>query len=269
MSSTRSSRISATALTLHSLLSFYIAPAVSQSSCSLQTPLAQTIIHEQVVSLQATVLTNTSFYPIPEVAVTVTNAPTSLDTLTTLSWSQTRPYTAFNPPSASFQTSIVPTPSPTDESSYVLIIQGLSSVQKRQSPIFVGVDGATTSNCSNTPTYRLANGVLTSIINGQTYYFSTEPGVAYAPFVPSLTPGSITTYFAAANNGIVSWINSLFWNGEAQFCSTDNGTVLAIFQQNEAPEGCRFIQLSFYNSRCALSADGGGPSGLFCVLSNE
>lgn len=47
-------------------------------------------IRQQVVSINTYAESNTTFYAIPEVAVTVTNAPTSFDGTTTFEWTEAR-----------------------------------------------------------------------------------------------------------------------------------------------------------------------------------
>lgn len=252
-------------LLLSSLVGLHVTLAVSQNACDFQLPVLQTVIHQQVVSVNTDVLTNTSFYPIPEAAITVMNAPTSFDIVTMMSWSRILTDAATMPTLTSPLTvtsSISAGPSPTEtDSSFVLIIQGLDRNHKRQSSSFVGADGSATTNCSDVPIYTITNGVLTATIDDIVYYYSTDSTVACAPFVPSTTPGSIDTYFAAASNGYLTWTNSQFWNGQAQFCAVSNGTVYAVFQEDEEPQGCSFIQLSLYSSSCAAAPGNTGPSG--------
>lgn len=54
-------------------------------------PIERRIVHEEVVSLHAEVNRNTTIYPVPHAAITVTNAPTTFDGLTTLYWTETIP----------------------------------------------------------------------------------------------------------------------------------------------------------------------------------
>ncbi|THY67848.1 hypothetical protein D6C97_00556 [Aureobasidium pullulans] len=132
--------------------------------------------------------------------------------------------------------------------------------QKRQSGFYMNANGTVTNDCSSAPIYAIKNGVLTATINNVVYYYSTSPGIAYSQFVPSLTPGSITTSFSATSNGQLSWFNSQFYNGQAQFCSLSNGTVYAVYQQDAAPSGCLYIQLSLFSvSSCAALAMSSGP----------
>lgn len=249
----------------YSLLLF--APsAAAQNACQFTSPRIQTVVHEQVVSVNTEVLTNTSFYPIPEVGITVTDAPTSLDAMTTLTWSETRSYTSFDSTLSSPYTAITTSASASSpigtDANFVLIIQGgLSKNQKRQSNHYIGANGSTTTDCSNAPVYTISNGILTATINGVAYYYSTDGVSSYAQFVPTTTPGPIKTTFSAAPNGLLSWSNAAFWNGAAQFCSLDKGTVYATFQQDAFPDGCVFIQLTLYSPSCAAQPGSTGATG--------
>lgn len=70
-------------------LLLYPRSAKAQDFCSASSRL-QTTVYEQVVSISTEVLTNTTFFPIPEVAVTVNNAPTSINGVTTFHWTKTQ-----------------------------------------------------------------------------------------------------------------------------------------------------------------------------------
>jgi len=79
------------------------------------------------------------------------------------------------------------------------------------------------------------------------YTYSTSAGVGAAPFVPSTIAGDITTIFSISGNGVLQWINSAFFNGQASFCVVQNGTVYAVFAQGAQPDGCLFIQLTLFS----------------------
>lgn len=258
-------------LFLFFLFSLYPTPTICQNACDVQVgPRIQTVIHQQVVSIKTDVQTNTSFYPIPEVAITVTDAPTSFDTITSLRWSSTQPYTAFisltSPPTTTTSTLAVSSPTSTNTSFVLIISGGINQNQRRQSNAhyYIGANGASTTDCSNAPIYTITNGVLTASINGVTYYYATTPGISYTQFVPSLTPGTITTTFTASSNtGLLTWTNDQFFNGQAQFCSLANGTVYATFVENAVPQGCSYIQLSLFSASCAALP---GSTGRFSHL---
>jgi len=229
----------------------------AQNACNIYSQINQSVVYQQVVSVNTFVRSNTTFYPIPAQAITVTDAPTSFDLITTLSWTKTLPYTAST---STLVNVAVPT---TTDSTFILFVMSDTRLhQKRQSGFYVNANGTVSNDCSSAPIYTIKNGVLTATISNVVYYYSTNPGVAYAQFVPSQTPGSITTSFSATSNGQLSWFNSQFYNGQAQFCSLSNGTVYAVFQQDSAPSGCMFIQLSLFSvSSCAALAMSSGPSG--------
>lgn len=112
--------------------------------------------------------------------------------------------------------------------------------------MYVSAAGTTTNDCTTSPIYSIANGVLSAIVNGTTYTYSTSPGVPYAQFVPSTIPGTITTAFSIGMGGALSWQNAAFSNGQASFCTMSNGTIYAVFQAT-APDGCLYIQLSLFS----------------------
>ncbi len=62
--------------------------AAQQDACPTNTTTPETV-YEQAVSINTFVQTSTTFNPIPEVAVTITDAPTNLDGITTFHWSST------------------------------------------------------------------------------------------------------------------------------------------------------------------------------------
>lgn len=59
----------------------------AQQAC-LQRPVSYGVIHERAVSI------NTAFTPYPEAALTISNAPTSIDGVTTFTWTETKTYTS-------------------------------------------------------------------------------------------------------------------------------------------------------------------------------
>ncbi|TKA83945.1 hypothetical protein B0A55_00247 [Friedmanniomyces simplex] len=120
-------------------------------------------------------------------------------------------------------------------------------IQQRQSGTFyVSANGTMSNDCTMSPIYAVNNGVLTATVHGTVYTYSTTPGVAYEMFAPSTIAGSITMTFSLGSGGTLNWLNSAFWNGQAGFCSVQNGTIYAVFQQNGQPDGCLYIQLSLF-----------------------
>lgn len=61
-------------------------PARCQNACLSAKPVAQQVVYEQPVSINTDVLSNITFYPFFPIAVTVSNAPTSFDGITTFTW---------------------------------------------------------------------------------------------------------------------------------------------------------------------------------------
>ncbi|KAK0269999.1 hypothetical protein LTR35_014465 [Friedmanniomyces endolithicus] len=228
--------------------------ALAQQQClaSPGSPLPYETVYEQAVSIHTYVQTNTTFYPIPDVGITVSNAPTSFDGVTTFTYTNrqtTAPAMGTSP--STFATN--PTPA-VAANRYVLTVRmdpGKQSNQRklhqRQSGTFyVSANGIMSNDCTLSPIYAVNNGILTATVNGAVYTYSTSPGVAYEMFAPSTIPGSITSTFSLGSTGTLSWLNSAFWNGQANFCTVSNGTVFAVFQQNAQPDGCLYIQLSLF-----------------------
>lgn len=255
MSLVRLLRCSSFLLTSSLFLTLLVTPAYCQDACTAQQPLSQTIVYQQAISINTDVLHNTTFYPIPQAGITITDAPTSLDQITTLSWSTTLPFTTtiqstmFETSTTTSTTSTTPTLTGSNFD-FALLIIDTNQNQKRQSEssYYVNTNGTITSDCSVAPMYAINNGVLTATVNNVSYYYSTSPGVAYAKFVPSTSVGSISTTFSASSSGLLTWSNSQFFNGQAQFCSLSDGTVYAVFQQNAAPSGCYYISLTVFSS---------------------
>jgi hypothetical protein len=230
------------------LLSTLPSPVRSQSAClSLQAPIHK-VVYQQPVSINTDVLFNTTFYPLPEAAITVTNAPTSYSGVTTLQWTSTFAIDDAIPQSQHLFRSTAPSPMPTQASdTFVLVALRPQQNQKRQSgSYYVNSDGTITNDCTAAPIYTAKNGVLTATVNGVVYTYSTSAGVGFAPFVPSTVPGSITTAFKIGANAVLQWQNQAFFNGQASFCALQNGTVYAVFAENAQPQGCLFIQLSLF-----------------------
>ena len=229
--------------------------ANKSSACLDGVSAGRPVVYQQQVALNFTLADNTTFYPIPEVAITVTNAPTTFDGVTTLTWVQTVVETYIITSSTD---SISPVPSPVaTPSSFILAVSGIGVRQRRQAgTYFVGVNGSVTNDCTQAPIYSASSGgVLTETINGTTYTFSTNSGVTSQIFSASTSPGSITTAFSVGSGGVLTWSNPAFYNGQAAFCALTNGTVYAVFSQNGTPDGCRYVQLSMFSGlvQCSLT----------------
>ncbi|SMR41830.1 unnamed protein product [Zymoseptoria tritici ST99CH_1E4] len=224
-----------------------LASALDTCSVERQT------VHEQIVSVNTEVLSNTTFYPVPEVAVTITNAPTSLDGITTFRWTES-PKITWGPTLTSLASipqsleSLATAASDLENTSFILMVLRSDGLQiRQQGDVYMGANGTTSNDCTVSPIYAITNGVLTATMNGVRYTYSTAPGLPYAVFNPSTVPGAITTSFALSANGYLIWRNANFFNGQAGFCALQNGTVYAIFQQDARPDGCLYINLSLFD----------------------
>ena len=76
-------------LSIFAIIAIFPGLSRSQTSCPALIPCVQEILVEQAVSINTDVLTNTTFYPIPQAAITVSDAPVSIDTVTTVTWLST------------------------------------------------------------------------------------------------------------------------------------------------------------------------------------
>ncbi|KAK0961381.1 hypothetical protein LTS01_020388 [Friedmanniomyces endolithicus] len=228
--------------------------ALAQQQCLAApgSPLPYETVYEQAVSINTYVQTNTTFYPFPDVGITVSNAPTSFDGVTTFTYTNrqtTAPAMGTSP--STFATNPTPTVAANRSVLTVRMDPGKQSNQRkihqRQSGTFyVSANGTMSNDCTLSPIYAVNSGNLTATVNGLVYTYSTSPGVAYEMFAPSTIPGSITSTFSLGSTGTLSWLNSGFWNGQANFCTVSNGTIFAVFEQNAQPDGCLYIQLSLF-----------------------
>jgi hypothetical protein len=169
-------------------------PAHSQSACLSVTPPAQQVVYEQPVSINTDVLFNTTFYPLTEAAVTVTNAPTRYSGITTLQRTSISSMDSMVGIEASSQRvaySTAPSPFPTQvQDTFFLVAMRPSQNQKRQSgSYYASTDGIITNDCTTAPIYTAKNGVLTATIERVVYTYSTPPGVGFAPLYPARCHG--------------------------------------------------------------------------------
>lgn len=105
---------------------------------------------------------------------------------------------------------------------------------------FLTADGKTvsTKDCQPGTTCTLDNGMLGLSDNS---FYSTNPGVDYAPFATSSQPGSITTNWTIQRTNVV-WINSAFKDGVAHICLR-NFDSRAFFTETP-PADCNTVNLS-------------------------
>lgn len=124
--------------------------------------------------------------------------------------------------------------------------------QRRQGGSFVGGSGGSTSTCDTAVIYMLRNGQMFANSGGTASQFSCNSSDTYAAFVPSATPGSITTTFSIDNQGNLLWANESFFNSGALFCIAPDSTIYAVFQSGAQPGGCVFIALNLVRSKLLL-----------------
>ncbi|KAK5727458.1 hypothetical protein LTR15_003354 [Elasticomyces elasticus] len=217
--------------------------AAAQSACMVE--FGQETVYEQAISINTYVQTNTTFYPAPHYAVTVSNAPTSFDGITTFRYTESRTLenTAVTTRSTA---SLVATPTVAMNADPGRQTDRRKIHQRQSGTFYVAANGTISNDCTMSPIYAVNNGVLTTTVQGTVYTYSTSPGVGFEMFAPSTIPGSITTSFTLGAGGVLVWTNAGFYNGQAAFCSLSNGTIYAVFQQNAQPDGCRYIQLTLF-----------------------
>jgi hypothetical protein len=220
----------------------------AQDSCVLNTAITTVLIYENPIYINTKVLYNTTFEVNSDFTVTVSNAPTSFHEITTY----TATSTIVGPPTFSGASK---TSAPTGLSTsaildaskpFVLVLSGgASQFGKRQSSVLLVGNGRLTSSCVTATSFSLtADGELFSTYNGVTLQYSAAFGAPYAPFVPSSSVGTYTGYFSLGAGNTIGWFNDNFFNGNALFCAFNNGTILAVFEQDAQPSGCLFIQLT-------------------------
>ena len=225
--------------------------AFAEDSCQIGGRIiTKVLIVEQPIHIQTNVMSNTTFQINPDFSMTVENAPTNIDLSTVYTSRRTTIDVLY--PSAGTSYSVM------NGSPFVLGI-GSPKLRRRQAGTYLGTNGQLTSSCSAANTYSLINGQLFVTTNGTTAQYSSSPGTGYELFVPSTTPGSITTTFSIGVTGALLWTSSTFFNGNALFCILPSGSVVAVFVQNTQPQGCIFIQITISDLTSCFNPI--GPSG--------
>ncbi|KAJ8610157.1 hypothetical protein MRB53_038764 [Persea americana] len=214
-----------------------------QNAC----PPPNAIVYEQAVSINTDITSNTTFFPIPQAPITITNAPTSYNGITTVRWT-VEPSQSSSTVGTKSSSSAAPT---STSESFFLTAPNLGPGLKRQAfnYDYVTANGSTTDDCTKAIQYSIVNGMLAANVNGQLYYYSTTPNTAYQQFLPSAPAGSINTTFSIITNQdkkVLQWANTAFYNSLATFCATSDGTIYAVFQYNTQPSGCFFFTHSPY-----------------------
>ena len=132
-----------------------------------------------------------------------------------------------------------------DQFALKVVAPYLSPKRRRQAGSFVGYNGRTTTSCTQASVLTIYNGQLfISYANGTVAQFSANAGDAYDNFIPSTTPGNVTTTFSLSQSGTLLWNSPSFFNGNGLFCLLPSGTIVAVFQQGAQPTSCDFIDLT-------------------------
>ncbi|KAM3417427.1 hypothetical protein BST61_g5673 [Cercospora zeina] len=141
----------------------------------------------------------------------------------------------------------------TDEAYHMVVHMGGATAEKRQTDAaYSDGNGTVTNDCRTAPVYQIQNGSLSVFLNNVQYFYTTHSGVDVQTFLPSVDQGSIRRAFRLGSNGEVVWRNPAFDTGQAQFCSTENGTLFAVFRSSARPAGCLTTRLQlFMASSCA------------------
>ncbi|KAI9821034.1 MAG: hypothetical protein M1827_003767 [Pycnora praestabilis] len=212
------------------------------------------------VHINTQILSNTEIKIDDGYTITVNNAPTNLVINTTSTVTKTQVNTNLNTTS----TSASSTPTPTVSQFAISFSPSGQGLGKRQSASsgsgYVGSNGTTTN--SSCETYAIIDGQLFA----NNLLYSTSPGVEYAQFIPSATPGNITTTFFVYPDNALGWSNPQFFNGGAQFCYVGD-VIYAVFGSTGGPSGCIYVDLNTVslNTACAVSSSAlslaTGPAG--------
>ena len=97
--------------------------------------------------------------------------------------------------------------------------------QAGQATSYLMADGSTTTNETTATRYQIFNDQLSSVSG---FLLSTTNSTLHEPFAVSSVTGAISTTFTIQNS-VLSWVNSAFSGGAAQFFIVSNGHVEARF----------------------------------------
>ena len=67
---------------------------------------------------------------------------------------------------------------------------------------YVNSQGQASSNCASAVVYTLSDGLLFANSASSSLQFGTNPGVVWANFTPSASPGTITSIFSVDYNNV-------------------------------------------------------------------
>lgn len=201
------------------------------------------IVDKTSAYLQTSVLTNTAFAIDQHISTTVNNVPTFLDTVASYTTRRT------------FADTILPLASPllshSNIAPFILAVASRRSgqngeYQRRQAFSFLALSGHTSSDCSAAASFSLTNGQLSyTNSSGSTMFGAASPALTtYSLFVPSSSPGDITTTFSLGQKGTLLWSSPSFPAGSASFCVRDSGAILAVFVIGTQPADCVFTDIA-------------------------
>ena len=102
---------------------------------------------------------------------------------------------------------------------------------------YITSNGKLTPYCDLSPTNSLIQNGQLAIQDGAIY--STSKGVKFMPFIPSPSPGNVSTTWKLSH-GFLKWNNKAFFNGTALVCSdVASDTVEIYFSAPPPTSGAR------------------------------
>lgn len=214
---------------------------------------------------------NTTLAIYNDVTLEISNAPTSINTVYTGTTSTV--VTRAKPPTPSqYGEPEEPGFSYNDGFQFIIsmknILHGNDPDNARQANVKrqLGGQGMATDSCTDAVIYTLVQGRLYANGTGAPLEYGTTPQIVttpgYAPFVPALAPGSITTVFAVDTQYNLLWNNVAFFNNEARFCVMPDNSIMAVFvDPANGPTGCIFVALSLTRVSNCIQNLGPGPTG--------
>ncbi|CAF9930193.1 MAG: hypothetical protein ALECFALPRED_004548, partial [Alectoria fallacina] len=222
------------------------------------------VVVKHTIHIITSIPHNTTFKVNTGLTITVDNAPTSLDLLTTY-FSRSTAIETMNGRNTHAASRYG-----TGNFTLIIVASELSPKRRRQAGAFMSYTGRATSSCTQASILTLANNQLwITYSNGTVAQFSATSGDTYDYFAPSTTPGDITTTFSLSSTGTLLWTSPEFFNGNALFCLLPSGVIVAVFQQGAQPISCVFMDLTIAELNSCVAASsavtavlgGPGPSG--------
>jgi len=119
---------------------------------------------------------------------------------------------------------------------------------------FIKADGTTTEDCNTSNIYTLNFEGQLSVQSGAIYSISN--GVTSEPFVPSTSPGSITTTWELSDSSI-QWNNELFLidNGTAALCLDGQTNQVNVYFLTIPPATCTPVFLTTMGCKQILGSE--------------